>query len=406
MIGIDLKLPIDLGRNAFSKFLKGLANVHWTNRFLATIRFSSQETIRQVRWQTRRQSSNQNLFLFRSISLHGLCADNLSSKPSRHRKLSSSNAAETLSLWHSWNCITKYIGKCKRTSRLENLRGLRTNSDKQSPRTLRRRRLRHSTGSRSLCIGFNNHRFMSFTISMGKISQAQSRGQGTYTDGLKGLYTHVYPHYRRKSPRCQYSRRLDFRAWRHLHNGSRLPRLRSSLYVHSKPFNIYYKSQKQFRLPPSLLSESRQDNRSSMRPNDNAQRILRIAGLPCCSSSNRLLRHQYKQEIYLSNKQLCTACLDDCKALQVPLADRNLFQMDQAIPLYQNFFWHDRERRKDSNLDCHQHLRFDRHCQERTQNQAEFRRNLANSQHCTFRESSYYTSTYENYVAKQKCSVS
>jgi hypothetical protein len=57
------------------------------------------------------------------------------------------------------------------------------------------------------------------------------------------------------------------------------------------------------------------------------------------------------------------------------------------------FFWHQRERGEDSNLDCHQRLHSGRNRQERTQNRTEFERNLANSQHCTFRESSYYTST-------------
>ncbi len=136
MLGIDLKLPIDLGRNTFSKFLKGLADVHRTNRFLATIRLSSQETFRQVRSQIRRQSSNKNLFLFRPIPLHGLCSDNLSPVSSGHRGVSAGNAGETLSLRYSRNCVAQYIGKCERTSRLENIRRLRTGVNKQSPRAL------------------------------------------------------------------------------------------------------------------------------------------------------------------------------------------------------------------------------------------------------------------------------
>ncbi len=143
-----------------------------------------------------RQPSDKNVFLFRSIPVHGVCPDNLSSKPSRHRKLSSSNAAETLPLRHTGKCFAQYIGKCERTSRLENIRRLRTVFDRQSSDTLCQRRLRHSTESRSLCFGFNHHRFMSFTVSMGKISQTQSRSQDTHSDGLKRLYTHVYPHYR------------------------------------------------------------------------------------------------------------------------------------------------------------------------------------------------------------------
>jgi hypothetical protein len=51
-------------------------------------------------------------------------------------------------------------------------------------------------------------------------------------------------------------------------------------------------------------------------------------------------------------------------------------------------------------MDCHQRLCPGRNCQERTPNQAEFERNLANSQHYHFRTSADGTSTYEKYLAK------
>ena len=406
MIGIDFNLPLNFGQYAFTDLLKGLANAHRANGFLATDRLSSQKTIRPMCSQIHRQLSSKDFFLFRSIPVYGFRPDNISSEPSRHRNLSEGNAAKTLPLRHTRKCFTQYIGKCKRTSRLENICRLRTCFDKQGSKTLCQRRLRNSIEPRGLCFGFNHHRFMSVTISMGKISQTQSRSQGTHADGLKRLYTHVYPHYRRKSPRCKYSRRADFGTWCNLHNGSWLSRLRSSLYFHPKPFIFHYKSQKQFRLQPYLLSPSRQDNRPSMRPDDTAQRFLRFAGLSCCSSSNQLLRHRNKQEVHISNKQLRTAGPDNRSTLQVPMADRNLLQMDQAIPANQNIFRHYRERREDSNLDCHQRLRSGSNCQKGTENRADFGRNPANSQHCTFLERLYETSTYEKSFAKRNFSIS
>jgi hypothetical protein len=143
-----------------------------------------------------------------------------------------------------------------------------------------------------------------------------------------------------------------------------------------------------------------------MRPDNTAQWLLRIAGLSCCSSSSRLLRHRDEQKVHIFNKQLYTAGSDNCAALQVLLADRNFLQVEQAIPAYQDIFWHERERGKDSNLDCCQYLRLGSDCQERTPNRTEFGRNLANSQHCGFRESSCYTSTYKKYVAKRILSIS
>jgi len=406
MVVIDLKSPVDFGHRTFTDSLKGPANVHRTDCFLTTDRLSAKTQIRQMRSTIPWQPSNKNLFLFRSISLYGICSDNVSTEPSRHRDLPESIEAKALPLRHTRECFTQYVSKRKRASRLENIRRLRTNFDKQSSSTLRQRRLRHSTESRSLCSGFNNHRFMYVTVSMGKISQTQSRGQGAHANGSKRVYTLFYPHYRRKSPRCKYPRRTGFRAWRNLHNGSRLPRLCSSLCFYSKPFNFCYKSQKQLRLSPSLLSQGRQDNRPSMRPDGKTQWLLCFAGLPCGSSPNQLSRHRDKQKIRIFNKQFCVAGSDGCSALQVPLAGRNLFQVDQAIPSNQNIFWHYRERCKDSNLDCHQRLRSCSDCQEGTENRAEFGRNPANSQHCTFRESSYYASTYEKSFAKRKFPIS
>ena len=246
MTGIDLKMPINSAHKTFSKYLKGLNNVYRTNRILATIGFSTQKTIRQMRPQISRQPSSKNLFLFRSISLYGFRSNNLPSKSSRHRNLSSSDEVKTLSLRHPGFSLTQYFGECKRQSRLEDIRGVRTVFNKQSTNSLRSRRVRCPVEQRGLCSGFNNRRFMSVTFSMGKIPQTQSRSQDTYSDGLKRLYTCFYPHHRRKSPRCKYTQRPDVRTRRHLYYGSRLPGLCSALHFYSKPFYIYYKNQKQF----------------------------------------------------------------------------------------------------------------------------------------------------------------
>ena len=198
MIGIDFNLPLTFGQSTFKDLLKGLVNARWTDSFFTTDRLPSQKTIRQMCTKISRQPSNKNFLLFRSIPLYGFCSDNLSSEPSGHRSLSSSNSTKALSLWHSWKCLPNHVGKGKRKSELENLRGLCTHPDKQSKKALCRRRLWHSIESRSLCIRLDNHRFMSISVSMGKVSQTQGRSQAAHAYGLKRLYTHVYPHYKRK----------------------------------------------------------------------------------------------------------------------------------------------------------------------------------------------------------------
>ena len=406
MVGFDLKSPINSGCETFTDLLKGPANVRRTNSLLTTVRLSASKTIRQMCSPISRQPSNKNLFMFRPIPVHDFCPDNLSTESSGHRDLFKSDAVKALPLRNTRQCFTQHFSKCKRASKLENIRRFCTGLNKQSSNTLRQRRLRSSAESRSLCSGFNHHRFMSVTFSMGKISQTQGCGQGTYTDGLKRLYTHVYPHYRRKSPRCKYSRLPGLGAWGDLCNGPRIPRLRSSFHLYSKSFHFRHKTQKQFQLSSALLSQGRQSNRFAMRPNNKTQRFLCIAGLPCGSSPHRLFRYRNKQKVHLPDEQLFTGRSDNHPTLQMPLANRNIFQMDQAVPANQNIFRHQHQRSENANLDCYQRLCSGSYCQERTRNHAEFRRNPANPQHCTFRESLYHASTYENYVAKRKYSVS
>ena len=386
MVVSDLKSPIDFGHKISTGSLKGLANVQRTDCFLTNDRLSAKTQIRQMCSTIPWKPSNKNFFLFRSIPMYGFCSDNLSPKSSRHRDLPESIEAKTLPLRHTRKCFTQHFSKRERASRLENIRRLRTDFDGQSSNTLCQRRLRRSTKTSFLRTGFNNHRFMPVTISMGKVSQTQSRSKGAHTNGPKRLYTLFYSYYRRKSTRCKYSRRTGFRDRFILHNGSRLHRLRSSFLVHSKSF---IKSQKQFRLPSPSVLQSRQNHRPAMRPDYKAQRLLCVAGLSCYSSPNQLLRYRDREKIRILNKQLYNASFDNCLTLQVPLADRNLLQMNQAISTYQNLFRDYRERSEDSNLDCHQCLRSRSDYQEGTRNRVEFRRNLANSQHRTFRESSY-----------------
>jgi len=217
MIGIDFNSFTTFSQYTFNESLKGLANASWTDCFLTTDRLSSKEAIRQMRSPISRQLSSKDFFLFRSVPVYGVRSDNIPTEPSRHRNLFTSNATKTLPLRHSQKRFTQYLGKCKRASKLENIRRLRTSVNKQGSKTLCQLRLRNSVKARGLCSGFNNHRFMSVTISMGQVSQTQSGTQGTHTNGPEGLYPLFYPHYRRKSTRCKYPRRTDFRAKRNLH---------------------------------------------------------------------------------------------------------------------------------------------------------------------------------------------
>ncbi len=217
----DFNSLIDFGQNAFMATSKGLANVHGTNSFLTTDRLLAKTQFRQMRSPISRQLPDKNFFLLRSIPLYGFCSNNISTEPSGHRNLSASNAFQTLSLRHPWKSFSQHPGQGKRESRLANICRLRTSVDKHRTEVVCQRRFRRTIETSRLRSRFNNHRFMSVTISMGKVSQTQSRGQATHANGPKRLYTLFYPHYRRKSTRCKYPRRTGFGARGYLCHGSR-----------------------------------------------------------------------------------------------------------------------------------------------------------------------------------------
>jgi hypothetical protein len=212
MVVIDFNSPLQFGSNTFVSSWKDLANAFGTHRFLATAGLSAQAHLRPVCSALSGQSPHLDLLLLRSISLHGLCPDNLSSKPSRHRDLSMSPAIEAVSLRHSWNRIPQYSGQSQRTTRLAHLRRFRPCADRPGANAVCRRRLRRSIGSRGVCPRLDHHRFVSDLISMGHLSSAQSRRQDPYADGPARLDPQYYPHYRRQNARCQHPRRPDLGA--------------------------------------------------------------------------------------------------------------------------------------------------------------------------------------------------
>lgn len=402
MIVIDLKWPIVFADNTFNILLKGLTDVHWANNFLSTFRLSAEEAIRQVCTKISRQSPNKIFLMLRPISFNGFRTNYQSQKPSRHRNISSCNGAETLSLRLSLEHISNHFSKSKRKSQLANIRRLRSHINQQSTKSLCQRLSRFFDRQRSLCSGLNDHRFMLDIVSMGKLSQAKSSSKATYANEPKRLYSYVYKHYRRQSPRCQYPRQTDSGARSNISYGQSLRRLCSSFYLHKNLINFCNKSQNQSQLYSNFESASREKNRSSKRSDNTPQRLLCFKRLSCCSSKSQLLRHGNKKETGLSNKQFHATSFDNCTTLQKSLANRNFLQMYQAVSLYKTVLRHESQRCQNPDLDRHQRLCSCCHCQERTKNRAESWKNLSNSQHYTFREKPYCTSTYRNHTAKRK----
>ncbi len=402
MVGVDLKLPIVFADNTFNFLLKGRTDVHWANNFLSTFRLSAEETIRQMCTKISWQSSDIILFMLRPISFNVFRTNYQSQKPSRYRNLSACNGTKTLSLRLPLKYISNHFSKGKRKSPLANIRRLCSHINQQGTMSLCRRLSRIFDRQRSLCSGLNDHRLMPDIVSVGKLSQAKGGSKASHANEPKRLYSYIYKHYRRQSPRCQYSRQADFRAGSNISYGQSLCRLCSPFYLHKNFINFCNKSQNQSQLHSNFEPVSRERNRSSKRSNNIPQRLLYLKRLSCCSSQSQLLRQRNKKETGLSNKQFYATSFDNCTTLQMPLADRNFLQMYQAVSLYKTVLRHESQRCQDPDLDRHQHLCSCCHCQERIKNRAESWENLSNSQHYTFREKPYYTSTYRKSTAKRK----
>jgi hypothetical protein len=103
-------------------------------------------------------------------------------------------------------------------------------------------------------------------------------------------------------------------------------------------------------------------------------------------ASRRVLRRRERTEVRVPDQQLQSACVDDRKTLQVSMAGRAVFQMDQIEFVYQILLRHERQRRENSSVDRDQRLRARGHRQEGTRGRPQPQRNFANPQPDALRE--------------------
>ena len=399
MAVFDLKSLPCYGQT-FSNSSKGLANVQRSISLLATNGLFSKTRFQQMRSSVSRQSSNKNFLMPRSVPLHGVRPANLQRKSEGHRNMSASNAAEAISRWDKRQGLTQYSGGGKRKTPLANIRRLCTGTHKKSKTTLRQRKFRLKTKANGLRFGFYNYRSLPYFVSVGSVPQTQKCHKASHADGPERLDSLLYTHNKRQSRGRKSTRPSTYRTRRLLHHGSRLSRLRTTISFFKEPGLFYNTGQGETCLYSTSLSTCRQNHLPKERSDHQINRPENIGTLSRPAQTDWLLRQRYEQAIHLFDKQLCSRCLDYRKALQVSLADRVVLQVDQTAPANQSILRHFAKRCQDSGMDCCQHLPGRRDHEERTRIKAEFVRNPANSQHYTFSERAYNTSTYENQTAK------
>ena len=380
----DFKFDSSIGHNLPITDRKGMTDAFRTNHFLSADEFFAQARIQQMRSAISRGIPSSRLFVFRSIPLPGLRSTDLSRESSRYRDMPAGYAAEALSRRDSKQSFSEHIGRCQREAGLAYLRRLCFRIDPNGQAAVCRRRFRAATRSNSLCLGFHDHRSVSVSFSMGLFSPAQRRYQTAHRDGSAGLYSLRDPYHSWKGSRRHLLGSVGSRTRRVLHHGSRLHRLCSSPPIHRTHSLLRDPSQKQPRLYSAILSVGRSRHRTTERPDYLTQGSQNLSTLSRSTPTDQFLRCRKTPSPRFLNKQLCLTRPDDYSALQVPLENRVVLQMDQTKSSNQGLLWHFRECRQNSNLDCYLRLRAGCHHQKEAPNRANTQRNSPSFEHHAF----------------------
>src|SRR4030067_34530 len=380
----DFNFVSQIGHNLPISDRKGVTNAFRANHFLSAHELFPEARIQQMRSPVPRRVSDSELFVFRSIPLHGLRSTDLSGESSRHRNMLAGYAAQALSCRDQGQSFPKHVGRCKRKTGLAHLRRLCSCADREGQSVICKRGLRIANHPGCLRSGFHHDRPVSVAFSMGLFSATQKRHQTPYRDGSAGLYSLRNPHHSWERSRCYLLGSAGPRTNRVLHDGPWGHRLCSPLSVYTKHGVFCDTSQKQPRLHPTLLPLYRSRNWLPKRSDHLAQGPQHLATLSRSTSAHQFLRYRKPSSPYLSNKQLCLASPDDCPALQTSMEDRVVLQMDQTKSSDQGILWHFLACRENSNLDRHLRVSVGGDNHEEASNRGNTQRNSPSFKHYAF----------------------
>ena len=372
---------------------KGMVNEYWSDDFCSGHGVSSSIRIFQMCRAISRQLQSKRLYLSGSISLPGLCPINISGEPAGYRSLPAGSARQTLPYGHSRESLPQHPGLRQRDQGLAHLRRFCPSAYPDRPQALRQRRLWGKTGAHRLRPGFQHHRFMSFSLSLGQVQKEQGGSENPYPAGLSRQYTHLHLDHPREGLRCVHSRPIDPGTGSLLHNGSGLHRFRPLVCSAPPSGLLCNQGQEQFQIPPVILSSSGQIHRPYLRPDGNTDRHADQERLPGKNPANQILRSGNPNTVRFSDQQLCASSYHHRQTLQMSLAGGTIFQMDQATPKNQSLLRHIRECRENPNLDCHIGLCPDSYYQKTTSFGIVSLHNSTNFEHNFVGKRAYITNT-------------
>ena len=128
MIVFDLKAFFSYGQT-FIGLPKGLANAQRSISILTTDGLLTETRIQQMCQTLSRQPSYQDIFLSRSVPLHGLCTIHFSQFAPRHRNLSTGCWAQVIPFRIQRQSCKKHSRRNQRKTILANICRFRTGSD-------------------------------------------------------------------------------------------------------------------------------------------------------------------------------------------------------------------------------------------------------------------------------------
>jgi len=324
-----------------------------------------------MRREIQRQLQGQGLHVSRPLPLHGVCSAYLPGEPAGYRGLSESPKEQAVPHGNPQCGIPEHHRQCEQDQGLAHLRRLSPLPDPNCSETVCGRQFRSRSREHRLCLGCHDDRFVPFDVSLGRIQNHQRGGETPYAARPARQHPNLHLHLRWQTPRGEYSRPRSSGTWRFLRNGSGISRLPAALPLSPLSGLLRNPCKVEPEIPARLFRANGSINGNHVRSDDFAHRSPVGKALSGKASPGEILRCRQRQNSSVSEQQLRFATPDNRTTLQEQVADRAVFQMDQAEPADQDFLWYLRECRQGSDLDRGLGVSARRDHEEATENQGQ-----------------------------------
>src|SRR5579862_549174 len=370
------------------------------NGFCAADGFHSCARVPGLRRALSRQLQGQQFFLLGPISLHGLCSTDLPRKFARYRNLSSRHGRTTVSSGHSRTCCAQHLGRCQRGTELAHLCRFGSDLDWQCSPTVCPGKFRSGIATDGLRSGLHYHRSLSGAVSVGALPHQKRRSQNAHSARFAWQHTCLHQRCTRENPRDSRSRPTAGGTRLHLSSGSSLLGFPATVYSQTGSGFLHHSGPQKLLLPTRLLPSGGQAHGTSFRSNDLFKKLLPSQVLPRNTTPHSLSRRRYPEKLGLSDQQLSVAQPCHSSTLQMSVASRTVFQMDQTTSAHQEVLWHFSQRREDANLDRHLRLRAAVDCPQAIGTETQPLPDFTNSQSDFVRESAAFTGVFAILLAR------